>query len=853
MALEDLKLNDETSGDLGGYFHVTITDLDLATQYPLEFQYIYSDKRLNDNWSAVKYFTTVGATVPNEPQLQTTDVVGGAGFIKVAWSGNDAGGSPIANFDRVDVHISGTTFGDGTKAAGSFKSSGTQTFTCVAGVYIVQLKVYSLNGESSFFSTARTVTVTEVTEEIQTPVAPTGFSSSRILGGIEVAWAGTYGSAWTGFEAINIYAGTSSSATGGTYIKVGQMTANKISNKIVVPVDGTYVRYNVPVYIHASSVNKNGIESAISANVTSQSSGARSAIGTDLDDLIITNEKLVNDAVSAAKILTGAITTTKIADDAITSPKIIANAITADKITTGAIIADKIATNAITATKILAGTIDVSKLAAGTISVNNLEAGNINSTSYIRAGSGSTGGRIEISSSAVGSVSAGLYIYNSSGTPVLSAPLGGGLTIVGDGTFSGNLSAAGGTFTGTLSAATGSFSGTITASGGTIGGVIIASDAIQNGSTSGNSTFRLDSTGKARFGTSNGNALILNPSPSTGGHYIYHSSNGGTAASGKFSVSDGGILTATGATFSGTITNSTSSDYWNNDGTFRFGGSAGISFNGSAITMGSSVTLPAAQITGTLTADAIVANASISSPTITGGVFKTATSGQRIVINETANQIDIYPSSSMNPGGIYGTTYSSAGALRIDSPYISGYSQPSITLYSLGAGLAYIQVTANVSTFSGGATFGAGIDASAVGTSYFRKLDIGDTVYANNLGTGSGLAIHQVQSGGNAGFLKVNTSTQRHKENINYIESNGYLNKVTSMNPVFFTYKEEYGDPNRTELGLIAEDLENLGGFETVLHYNNDGEIMGISYDKLSSMLILALKEVKARLDALEA
>jgi hypothetical protein len=254
MALEDLKLNDETSGDLGGYFHITITDLDLSTQYPLEFQYIYSDKRLNDNWSAVKYFTTVGATIPNEPQLQTTDVVGGAGFIKVAWSGNDAGGSPIANFDRVDVHISGTTFGDGTKAAGSFKSSGTQTFTCVAGVYIVQLKVYSLNGESSFFSTARTVTVTEVTEEIQTPVAPTGFSSSRILGGIEVAWAGTYGSAWTGFEAINIYAGTSSSATEGTYIKVGQMTANKISNKIVVPVDGTYVRYGVPVYIHASSV-----------------------------------------------------------------------------------------------------------------------------------------------------------------------------------------------------------------------------------------------------------------------------------------------------------------------------------------------------------------------------------------------------------------------------------------------------------------------------------------------------------------------------------------------------------------------------------------------------------------------
>jgi hypothetical protein len=637
------------------------------------------------------------------------------------------------------------------------------------------------------------------------------------------------------------------------------MTANKISNKIVVPVDGTYVRYGVPVYIHASSVNRNGVESAISANVTSQSSGARSAIGTDLADEIISNAKLVNDAVTEAKIATSAITETKISNDAVTSQKIIANAITADKIVSGAIIADKIATNAITAGKILAGEIDVTKLSAGTISVNNLESGTLSATSFIRAGTAGSS-RIEISSAAVSasSILAGLYIYNGS-TAVLQAPLGGGLTITGSltatqiSTSSGNFSV---NTSGVLTAKSADIDGTIKATSGYIGGltsgIYIAAGAIQN--DVGGSQFKLDSSGKARFGSATGNAIVINPTASNGGYYLYHTSGGQDgSASSIFSVSTSGILTATGANFSGTITNSTSSDYWNNDGTFRFGGSAGISFNGSAITMGSSVTLPAAQITGTLTADAIVANASISSPTITGGVFKTATSGQRIVINETANQIDIYPSSSMNPGGIYGTTYSSAGALRIDSPYISGYSQPFITLYSLGAGLAYIQVTANVSTFSGGATFGAGIDASAVGTSYFRKLDIGDTVYANNLGTGSGLAIHQVQSGGNAGFLKVNTSTQRHKENINYIESNGYLNKVTSMNPVFFTYKEEYGDPNRTELGLIAEDLENLGGFETVLHYNNDGEIMGISYDKLSSMLILALKEVKARLDALEA
>ena len=108
---------------------------------------------------------------------------------------------------------------------------------------------------------------------------------------------------------------------------------------------------------------------------------------------------------------------------------------------------------------------------------------------------------------------------------------GAKLTIVGDGTFSGALSAATGTFSGSLSAATGSFSGTITASGGSIGGVIIAADAIQNGATSGASTFRLDSSGVIRAGSSTTNAVII--SPTLG---IYHSADGGSTASGKFTL-----------------------------------------------------------------------------------------------------------------------------------------------------------------------------------------------------------------------------------------------------------------------------------------------------------------------------
>jgi len=621
MSYQDLLKDVSESKDDGNYFLVSITDLDLGTAYPLQFRWKNKNGTLGA-WSSVKTFVTEFPTIPSEPSLGSGDVVGGAGFIKVTWGGNNALSTAASNFDRVNVHISGTTFGDGTKPAGFFKQAGTQTFTAVPGVYIVQLKIVSVNGTESLFSTARTVTVTEIVEEIQAPIAPTGFSSSRVLGGIEVAWDGTYGTAWTGFEAINIYAGTSATATGGTYIKVGQMTANKITNKIVVPVDGTYVRYGVAVYIHASSVNKNGVESTISANVTNQLSGARSAIGTDLADEIISNAKLVNDAVTAAKIATSAITETKIASDAVTSPKIIANAITADKIVSSAITADKIATNAITAGKILAGTIDVTKLSAGTISVNNLESGTLSATSFIRAGSSSSA-RVEISSSTVGSVLPGLTVYASDGTTaVLRAPLTGGLTVTGSLTAT-QISTSSGKFSvdtgGILNASDVLLSGTITASGGTIGGVIIAADAIQNGATSGVSTFRLDSSGTIRSGSSTGNSVII--SPTLG---IYHSANGGSTASGRFTL---GLSSSTISGWTiGTSTLSSGNLTLNSNGSITTAGSPGgyanntLTLSGGKISADKVIYIETDILTGVI--DVIASRVYLQAPTeITGGLF----------------------------------------------------------------------------------------------------------------------------------------------------------------------------------------------------------------------------------------
>lgn len=679
MALpEESELNDKPiKSDKEGYFKLILSDLKPSTTYPLQFRWQYQDGSFGP-WSLTKLLITPSFENLLEPSDPVFEGIPGA--IKVTWDGKDAAGNTMttrADFDRIDIHISGTSFGDGTKPTDNFKLSGTKVFKCEPGIYFGQLKGYRKNGTSSFFSNAVTVTVPPQEEEVQPPVKPKGFSSERVLSGIEVAWDGTYtGNAeWYGFQAINIYAGTSPTATSGTYIKVGQMTANKTGNKIVVPVDGTYVRYDSPVYIHASSINKKAQESDIAANVTSQSTGARSAIPSDLSDNIITNQKLVDGAVNAvkiataaitevkidnnaitaakiaagaitevkidtgaitsAKIATGAITETKIAADAITAPKIAAGsieagkiaagAITAEKIAASAIDADKIATNAITAIKIAAGAIeagkiaagaitadkiaanaietsaiaadaitsskivagaitaakidslaitsdkiaasaitaskiqageiDVTKLSAGTLSVNNLEAGSLKTTTYIRTGTAG-GGRIDIAASSLSGIPAGLYIYNSGGTAIFEAPLGGGLKITGD--FSATtIATSSGKFAvdqyGIMDAKDAKFTGTITANGGNIGGIYIMSSALQNSTDNSAATFKLDSAGKARFGTSSGNSIIINPSAGIANSYIFHSSDGGNTSSGKFRVETDGTLYATGVNLNGTI------------------------------------------------------------------------------------------------------------------------------------------------------------------------------------------------------------------------------------------------------------------------------------------------------------
>lgn len=365
---KDLAISAQPDVDKN-YFDIKVTNLKVYQPYSFQFQWIYEDGTVSD-WSPGYTLTTSNESSPAVPT--GTEVPSTAtGSIPVALT------SYPANAKRVDVYVSGGIFGT-SKIAYSFTSAGKTTIAAPAGEYTVQLRSVSPTGVMSTVGTTYTITVASVGEVIEAPTSPNGFSSKRILAGIEVTWAGTYAtSGFSGFEAINLYAGTSSSATSGTYTQVGSFTGNNVVNTVTVPVDGTYVKYGQATYFHAASVAKDGDVGTIQANVTNQALGPGKASDADIND--------------------------------------------------GAIFIEKLASNVLTVGNLKAGDINItSYIRAGSKASNGLTGARIElSTSTITQ----TGTN----------VLPGLYIYGSDGTQVLKAPLGGGLEITGSGTFTGNL------------------------------------------------------------------------------------------------------------------------------------------------------------------------------------------------------------------------------------------------------------------------------------------------------------------------------------------------------------------------------------------------------------------------------
>jgi hypothetical protein len=375
MAYQDLLKDTSEIKEDGNYFLVTVTDLEPAETYPIQFRWQYKDKTFSE-WSSVKKLVLPGESGVPVPYIFSGDFKTAPGKIIIYWNGKDSNNVDMVGVDRVNIYLEDAddTFGDGSDPVAFFKVKGTVSIAVPAGTYNVTLRSVTTRGTLSNSTSPVTLTVEDGTP-IEAPTLPTGLSASAAPFALTVAWTGAYASqTFSGFKAINIYASTtdlgSNTTTNLSTKLVGSMTVDQTSNKITIGLDvlkqvlslTSQQAYDSSIYLYYLAVNANGIPYQVS----------------------------------------GTTTYTRINSTAIAPTK--------------------------------ANLIDLTN---GLISIENLVAGNGQFQSWLRTGTAGSS-RIELSSANVNSTEAGGYavlsgltVYNSANSPVFRADLAGNVAFGG--------------------------------------------------------------------------------------------------------------------------------------------------------------------------------------------------------------------------------------------------------------------------------------------------------------------------------------------------------------------------------------------------------------------------------------
>ena len=80
----------------------------------------------------------------------------------------------------------------------------------------------------------------------------------------------------------------------------------------------------------------------------------------------------------------------------------------------------------------------------------------------------------------------------------------------------------------------------------------------------------------------------------------------------------------------------------------------------------------------------------------------------------------------------------------------------------------------------------------------------------------------------------------RCKDNIHPISSP--LDKVKQLKPVTFDWKHS----GKNDIGFIAEEVNEV--LPNLIHYNEEGEIEGMNYSKITSLLVAAIQEQQSQI-----
>ena len=267
------------------YIDVVLTDLNLDTEYKMQFAWVYEDKTISD-YSDVFTVTTLAEAAFNKPQFLETDLTSDLNALVVNWSGLDYLGEPYPdNFDRVDIYVKGGSFGNDYVLASFFKKAGKKTIVAQTGTYYVKLQAVSKKKTLSLFSTEWSISTESPVELIEPPTLPIGLTAATTAFGITINWGGAYqdNNPFSGFKTIAIYATTNASLGANTTTSfadsaiVANLTVSQIPNKINIGIDNlkqalglttSQQVYAASVYFYHLAYNKNDEPYQVSGSTT---------------------------------------------------------------------------------------------------------------------------------------------------------------------------------------------------------------------------------------------------------------------------------------------------------------------------------------------------------------------------------------------------------------------------------------------------------------------------------------------------------------------------------------------------------------------------------------------------------
>lgn len=213
------------------------------------------------------------------------------------------------------------------------------------------------------------------------PPTPSAPILASVLGGVTVSWNGGFADGTVpplDWQRVEVHASTVDGFT---------PALETLKNTFETPQGGTVVvPCEEPVYVLLVARSTSGTPSE--PTVQAGPLGPAPVVATDILDGIVTTLKLADDAVTTAKIAAGAVDTVALADNAVLAEKLADNAVKVGKIDTNAVTGPAIAANAVTAGKIDADAVTAREIAAGSVTASEIAAGAVTTDKLTVSGGG---------------------------------------------------------------------------------------------------------------------------------------------------------------------------------------------------------------------------------------------------------------------------------------------------------------------------------------------------------------------------------------------------------------------------------------------------------------------------------